>query len=371
MCANNLYCLFVKFHHGVEPRFRKLEDLLCRKEKNPKRGSNYRPVIGGRLDRPAILLTYCDAVRSLHASRCVPQWLLHTTPPLSRTKKEVVVVCVVGGGPSTGEELTDALAHENTRSRSPRAITLRASLRDSAAAEELGIDVYPGFAGAQLLLSPSPDADARKEESAQCVGRRDALRRLKHPHIRAFLANGTRLAYGAHALTEGRLHAVPPAARLSRRGVGWRRVEPQQSFGVHIGVFVFESRAFSISLECPFHRAALSAAKLFPPTPAASPASSTPRRSKAGFAALHSVAQFESTATLEMFRDEEMQTRESRHAPLPRPLRHRLPPLPCTHLWTVRNVRPGVNTRWGARGSVLYAGFDPMLGQGAVDVEAS
>ncbi|KAF8171425.1 hypothetical protein K438DRAFT_1982131 [Mycena galopus ATCC 62051] len=79
--------------------------------------------------------------------------------------------------------------------------------------EELGIDVYPGFAGAQLLLSPSPDADARKEESAH---------RLKHPHIPAFLANGTCLAYGAHALTEGRLHAVPPAARLSRRGVGWR-----------------------------------------------------------------------------------------------------------------------------------------------------
>ncbi|KAF8171370.1 hypothetical protein K438DRAFT_1982083 [Mycena galopus ATCC 62051] len=105
----------------------------------------------------------------------------------------------------------------------------------------------------------------------------------------------------------------------------------------------------------------------------------------AAFAALHPVAQLVSTASLETFRDGEvtpqkkiikqMQTKRKQTRPSPSPPTPPTSPAPRspvhTDLWTVRNVRPGVNTRWDAWVSVLYAGLDPMLGKGAVDVEAS
>ncbi|KAF8166942.1 hypothetical protein K438DRAFT_1983985 [Mycena galopus ATCC 62051] len=44
------------------------------------------------------------------------------------------------------------------------------------------------------------------------------IRTKHHPHFRALLANGTRLAYGAHALTEGGLQSL---LRLDSPGRRW------------------------------------------------------------------------------------------------------------------------------------------------------
>ncbi|KAF8171351.1 hypothetical protein K438DRAFT_2024048 [Mycena galopus ATCC 62051] len=104
----------------------------------------------------------------------------------------------------------------------------------------MGVEVYPGCAGAKFLLSPSPDAEdaqGRKRtkgprfepsiafrargtllaEATRSLSKRAAAmydlgcadRTKHHPHFRVLLAGGTRLVHGARALTDSRLQSLP------------------------------------------------------------------------------------------------------------------------------------------------------------------
>ncbi|KAF8166878.1 hypothetical protein K438DRAFT_1941582 [Mycena galopus ATCC 62051] len=144
-------------------------------------------------------------------------------------EEEVVGVCIVWGSsapqPATNSRMplltkildpdpVPAADEQQAQSHSERRCVTRRQQR-SWASTSTRASLAPNFS---YLHPPMRRPAGRKVRS---VGRRDARRRLKHPHIRALLANGMRLAYGARALMEGELNAVPPVTRLSRRGVGW------------------------------------------------------------------------------------------------------------------------------------------------------
>ncbi|KAF8131338.1 FAD/NAD-P-binding domain-containing protein [Mycena galopus ATCC 62051] len=160
---------------------------------------------------------------------------------------------------------------------------------------------------------------------------REFQRTKHHPHFRTLLANGTRLAYGARALTEGGLQSLP---RLDFPG------------GALVGCAAGVVNTAKIKGTHNAMRTGMLAAE-------------------AAFAALHPAARFVSTASPGTFKvDPDTAAEPNTDAPLSlAPYTTAFPRSPAhTDLWAVRNVRPGFNTRWGAWGGVLYAGFDTMLG---------
>ncbi|KAJ7732479.1 FAD/NAD-P-binding domain-containing protein [Mycena maculata] len=145
---------------------------------------------------------------------------------------------------------------------------------------------------------------------------REFQRMKHHPHLRALLGGGERLAYGARALTEGGLQSLP---RLDFPG------------GALVGCAAGVVNTAKIKGTHNAMRTGMLAAE-------------------AAFAALHPSAAFNSTA------DQAPPISLAPYtAAFPRSPAH-------ADLWAVRNVRPAFNGRLGVLGGVLYAGVDTLLG---------
>ncbi|KAF8144507.1 hypothetical protein K438DRAFT_1782790 [Mycena galopus ATCC 62051] len=225
---------------------------------------------------------------------------------------------------------------------------------------------------------------------------RDFQRTKYHPHFRALLANGTRLAYGARALTKGGLRSLPRLHFPGGALVGVRRVLRNGTEGLLVsrsGALIlarFACRAsfcvgiymrltccslwhiFAFSLDClpfpsnPVHLDRFMLANLVHAHICAAPvvniaeikgAHNAMRTGMlASEAALQPTARFVSTASPGTFRVGESDSAEKSHqtdaekadAPLSlAPYTAAFPRSPVhTNLWAVRNVRPGFNTHW-------------------------
>ncbi|KAF8145927.1 hypothetical protein K438DRAFT_1781549 [Mycena galopus ATCC 62051] len=255
-------------------------------------------------------------------------------------------------------------------------------------AEEL---VYPGFASAQFLLSPSPNAQGRKVRSMLTHDAGLIGHCTKGPRFdpgMAFRARATLLAEGAlgspskqavamYDLSHGKeaqtygigikdasriedgkhvpvlarkvLHTLSWPLSAHTYGGGWEyhMADGLVSIGLVVGLdykspYIEPYRVFQIKGTHNAMRTGLLAAE-------------------AAFAALHPAARFVSAASPGTFRVGEMQ--KGRRAPLLARYTAAFPRSPVpTDLWAVRNVRPGFNTRWGAWGGELHAEFNTMLG---------
>ncbi|KAJ7621656.1 FAD/NAD-P-binding domain-containing protein [Mycena polygramma] len=166
---------------------------------------------------------------------------------------------------------------------------------------------------------------------------REFQRMKHHPHFRALLAGGERLAYGARSLTEGGLQSLP---RLDFPG------------GAVVGCAAGVVNAAKIKGTHNAMRTGMLAAE-------------------AAFAALHPQAQFVSTASPATFKvqakatEGEEAAEESAQSDIISlgAYSAAFPRSPTYNdLWAVRNVRPGFNTRLGVLGGVLNAGVDTILG---------
>ncbi|KAJ7634511.1 FAD/NAD-P-binding domain-containing protein [Roridomyces roridus] len=158
---------------------------------------------------------------------------------------------------------------------------------------------------------------------------REFQRMKHHPHYRALLGGGERLAYGARSLTEGGLQSLPkldfPGGALVGCAAGV--VNTAKIKGTHNAM-----RTGMLAAETAF--AALHPGTSF--TAVASPATFTP-------------AQGETESETETI------SLAAYNSSFPSSPAHK-------DLWGVRNLRPAFNTSLGLYGGVMYAGVDTLLG---------
>ncbi|KAF8171355.1 hypothetical protein K438DRAFT_1982067 [Mycena galopus ATCC 62051] len=291
--------------------------------------------------------------------------------------------------------------------------------------EEMGVEVYPGFAGAQFLLSPSSDALTR--------------RRRKGPHFEpgvAFRARATLLADGAHGLLSKQAVVIYNLRNgkeaphmdwdqgahtpLTAAGSTTQPMDGLVSIGLVVGLgsknpYVEPYREFQRTKHHPPFRALLAGGtrlaygaraltdgglQSLPRFDFSSGAMTGMLAAEAAFAALHPAAQFVSTTSPGTFKAEggENSTAEKSYQTGTNPARPRLHPhkslnryrrrksrraLSLTHYTTVFpsspahtdlravHMHPAFNTRWRVGRHVAYGVRHDAGGKGVVDVESS